>query len=94
MGIASVLNALMKFLVNQKSQTLTNNYKYVESNDGEMQILKNILNFYLFFKFLAALDLCCCALTFSGCTERGGPLSIVLCRLLTAVAPLVMGHRL
>jgi len=42
MGVTSVLNALMKFLVNQKSQTLTNNYKYVEYNDGEIQILKNI----------------------------------------------------
>ena len=42
MGVTSVLNALMKFLVNQKSQILTNNYKYAEYNDGEMQIKKSI----------------------------------------------------
>lgn len=49
MGVASVLNALMKFLVNQKSQTWTNNYKYVEYNDEEMQIKKNI--YYIFTHF-------------------------------------------
>ena len=48
---------------------------------------------YLFYLFLAALDLCCCAWAFSSCGERG-LLFVVVCRLLIAVASLVTEHRL
>ena len=48
---------------------------------------------YLFFKFLAALGLRCCAQAFSGCGERG-LLFIVVHGLLIAVVSLVVEHRL
>ena len=43
--------------------------------------------------FLAALGLCCYSWTFSSCGSGGHSLAVV-CGLLTAVAPLVSGHRL
>ena len=53
---------------------------------------------FLFFNtfiylFLAALGLCCCALAFSGCSERG-LLFVVVRELLMAVASLVVEHGL
>ena len=56
--------------------------------------------FFFFYKFiyfihlfLAALGLRCCALAFSGCSERG-LLFVEVRGLLTAVASLVAEHRL
>ena len=55
---------------------------------------QNIFNFLkinlfiLFFKFLAALGICCCVRASSSCVERG-LLFIAVCRLLIAVASLV-----
>ena len=48
---------------------------------------------YLYFKFLAALGLCCCARAFSSCGERG-LLFVVVRGLLTVVASLVEEHGL
>ena len=48
---------------------------------------------YFFFFFLAALGLHCCVRAFSSCGEQG-LLFIVVCGLLTAVASLVVEHRL
>ena len=42
---------------------------------------------------LAALGLCCCARAFSSCSERG-LLFVADCRLLIAVASLVVEHEL
>ena len=47
----------------------------------------------IFFFFLAALGLHCCARAFSGCGEQG-LLFVVVCGLLVAVASLVAEHRL
>lgn len=44
MELAAILNAPMKLLVCQKSQTLTHNYKCVEYNDGEMRVLTGLYN--------------------------------------------------
>ena len=51
--------------------------------------------FYLFIYllFLAALGLCCCVQAFSSCSEWE-LVFIVVCRLLTAVASLVVEHGL
>ena len=46
-----------------------------------------------FYLFLAVLSHCCCAGAFSSCGEWG-PLLIVVCRPLTAVASLVVEHGL
>ena len=48
---------------------------------------------YLFYLFLAALGLCCCAWAFSSCGERG-LLFVAVHRLLIAVASLVAEHGL
>ena len=47
----------------------------------------------LFYLFLAALGLRCCAWTFSSCSERG-LLFLAVCRLLIAVASLVADYGL
>ena len=47
----------------------------------------------LFILFFAVLGLRCCTPAFSSCGERG-PLFVVVCGLLTAVASLVVEHRL
>ena len=52
-----------------------------------------ILAFYLFIYFLAALDLRCCVRAFSSCGERG-LLFAAVHGLLVAVASLVAEHRL
>lgn len=44
MELATALNALMKLLVYPESQRLTNNYKNVEYNDGEMRVLTRAYN--------------------------------------------------
>ena len=49
--------------------------------------------FFLINLFLAALGHCCCARAFSSCGERG-LLFVAVCRLLIAVASLVVEHRL
>ena len=46
---------------------------------------------YLFYLFLAALGLCCCAWAFSSCGERG-LLFVAVHGLLIAVASLVVEH--
>ena len=48
---------------------------------------------YFIYLFLAALGLCCCALVFSSCGERG-LLFVAVRGLLIAVASLVAEHRL
>ena len=48
-------------------------------------------NIYLFILFSAALGLHCCARAFSSCGERG-PLFVVVCVPLIAVASLVVEH--
>ena len=48
--------------------------------------------YFIYLLFLAVLGLCCCALAFSSCGERG--LLFAVCSLLTAVASLVAEHRL
>ena len=52
-----------------------------------------ILKIYLFYLFLAALGLCCCARAFSSCGEQG-LLFIVVRGLLIASASLVAEHGL
>ena len=51
------------------------------------------INLFIYFIYLAALGLRCCAQAFSGCGEQG-LLFIAVHRLLTAVASLVAEHRL
>ena len=58
----------------------------------------NLLRVYLFiylfiYLFMAALGLHCCTRAFSSCGEQG-LLFAVVCRLLNAVASLVVEHRL
>ena len=48
---------------------------------------------YLFYLFLSALGLRCCAQAFSSCDE-GGLLLVAVCGLLIAVASLVVEHGL
>ena len=67
----------------------------LSSNDGNQFFF---LSFFLFLKklfvyFLAALGLCCCAQAFSSCGERE-LLFVAVCRLLVAVASLVVEHGL
>ena len=56
-------------------------------NTSEMYTL------FIFNLFLAVLGLCCCMQAFSSCIERG-LLFVVVHGLLTAVASLVVEHRL
>ena len=51
--------------------------------------------YFLFFLylFLAVLGLCCCARAFSSCSKQG-LFFVVVCRLLIAVASLVVEHGL
>ena len=51
------------------------------------------LIYFLFYLFLAALGLCCCAQVFSSCGERV-LLFVAVCGLLIAVASLVAEHGL
>ena len=65
------------------------------------EVLKNffLINLFMYLLFLAELGLCCCAQPLSSCGEQGscgerGLLFIVVCRLLIAVASLVVEHGL
>ena len=52
-----------------------------------------LINLFIYYLFLAVLDLHCCAQAFSSCSERG-LLFAVVCGLLIAVASLVAEHGL
>ena len=60
---------------------------------NQIEALLFYLFIYLFYLFLAALGLCCCAQAFSSCGERG-LLFVVVHGLLIAVASLVVQYRL
>ena len=51
------------------------------------------LSLFLIYLFLAALGLRCCTQAFSSC-GKWGPLFVAVCRLLIAVASLIVEHRL
>ena len=78
--------------------TLIINYLNLKSEScNTVYIYLFILHFiYLYFKFLAALGLHCCARAFSSCGERGRGwlLFVVVCGLLIVVASLVAEHGL
>ena len=56
-------------------------------------IIYFLINLFIYYLFLAALGLRCCARAFSSCGEWG-PLFIVVHGLLIVVASLVAEHRL
>ena len=67
----------------------------LETNEGVGRLGKLIswLIFFLVYLFLTVLGIHCCARAFSSCGERGLPF-VVVCRLLIAVASLVVEHGL
>ena len=52
-----------------------------------------LINLFIYLFILAVLGLHCCVWAFSSCGKRG-PLFVVVCGLLIAVASLVAEHRL
>ena len=64
----------------------------IESS-GAQEVSLTFLFFYLFILLLAVLGLCSCVQTFSSCGVGGYSL-VAVCRLLIAVASLVVEHQL
>ena len=65
----------------------------VNSTRGGLVAFFHLFIYLFIYLFLAVLGLHCCAWAFSSCGERG-LLLVAVCGLLTAVASLVVEHRL